>query len=42
MVQKESSPKIFWGDVATAFHSTGVGNITVYFRRTNFSVQRTF
>ena len=23
-----------WGDVATAFHSTGVGNITVYFRRT--------
>ena len=34
MVQKESSPKIFWGDVATAFHSTGVGNITVYFRRT--------
>ena len=34
MVQKESSSKIFWGDVATAFHSTGVGNITVYFRRT--------
>lgn len=25
---------ISWGDVATAFHSTGVGNITVYFRRT--------
>ena len=24
-----------WGDVATAFYSTGVGNITVYFRRTN-------
>ncbi len=24
-----------WGDVATAFHSTGVGDITVYFRRTN-------
>jgi short subunit dehydrogenase-like uncharacterized protein len=23
------------GDVVTAFHSTGVGNITVYFRRTN-------
>jgi short subunit dehydrogenase-like uncharacterized protein len=23
-----------WGDVATAFHSTGIGNITVYFRRT--------
>jgi short subunit dehydrogenase-like uncharacterized protein len=26
---------VSWGDVATAFHSTGVGNITVYFRRTN-------
>jgi short subunit dehydrogenase-like uncharacterized protein len=25
---------ISWGDVATAFHSTGVGSITVYFRRT--------
>src|SRR5262245_41336951 len=25
---------VSWGDVATAFHSTGVGNITVYFRRT--------
>jgi len=25
---------ISWGDVATAFHSTCVGNITVYFRRT--------
>jgi short subunit dehydrogenase-like uncharacterized protein len=25
---------ISWGDVATAFHSTGVGNITVFFRRT--------
>jgi len=24
-----------WGDVATAFYSTGVGNVTVYFRRTN-------
>jgi short subunit dehydrogenase-like uncharacterized protein len=23
-----------WGDVATAFHSTGAGNITVYLRRT--------
>jgi short subunit dehydrogenase-like uncharacterized protein len=26
---------ISWGDVATAFHSTGAGNVTVYFRRTN-------
>jgi short subunit dehydrogenase-like uncharacterized protein len=25
---------VSWGDVATAFHSTGVGNIIVYFRRT--------
>jgi short subunit dehydrogenase-like uncharacterized protein len=25
---------VSWGDVATAFHSTAVGNITVYFRRT--------
>src|SRR5215471_4360692 len=25
---------VSWGDVATAFHSTGVGNVTVYFRRT--------
>jgi short subunit dehydrogenase-like uncharacterized protein len=25
---------VSWGDVATAFHSTGVGNITVYFRCT--------
>ena len=25
---------VSWGDVATALHSTGVGNITVYFRRT--------
>lgn len=25
---------VSWGDVATAFHSTGVGNITVYFHRT--------
>ena len=27
---------VSWGDVATAFHSTGIGNITVYFRRTRF------
>jgi short subunit dehydrogenase-like uncharacterized protein len=25
---------VSWGDVATAFRTTGVGNITVYFRRT--------
>ena len=25
---------VSWGDVATAFRNTGVGNITVYFRRT--------
>jgi short subunit dehydrogenase-like uncharacterized protein len=25
---------VSWGDVATAFYSTGVANITVYFRRT--------
>lgn len=25
---------VSWGDVATAFHSTGVGNVTVYLRRT--------
>jgi short subunit dehydrogenase-like uncharacterized protein len=25
---------VSWGDVATAFHSTGIGNIIVYFRRT--------
>jgi short subunit dehydrogenase-like uncharacterized protein len=25
---------VSWGDVATAFHSTGVGNITVYLQRT--------
>jgi short subunit dehydrogenase-like uncharacterized protein len=25
---------VSWGDVATAFHSTGAGNITIYFRRT--------
>jgi short subunit dehydrogenase-like uncharacterized protein len=31
----ESCVPVSWGDVATAFHSTGVGNITVYFRRTN-------
>ena len=24
---------VSWGDVSTAFHSTGIGNITVYFRR---------
>jgi short subunit dehydrogenase-like uncharacterized protein len=24
---------VSWGDVATAFHSTGVGNVVVYFRR---------
>lgn len=33
---------VSWGDVATAFHSTGVRNITVYFRRTKLSVRRTF
>src|SRR5262249_8058720 len=26
---------VSWGDVATAFHSTGIGDITAYFRRTN-------
>jgi short subunit dehydrogenase-like uncharacterized protein len=25
---------VSWGDVATAFHTTGIGDITVYFRRT--------
>lgn len=25
---------VSWGDVATAFHSTGIGSVTVYFRRT--------
>jgi short subunit dehydrogenase-like uncharacterized protein len=30
----ESCVPVSWGDVATAFHSTGAGNITVYFRRT--------
>jgi short subunit dehydrogenase-like uncharacterized protein len=25
---------VSWGDIATAFHSTGAGNITAYFRRT--------
>jgi short subunit dehydrogenase-like uncharacterized protein len=30
----ESCVPVSWGDVATAFHSTGVGNITAYFRRT--------
>ena len=32
---EEPCVPVSWGDVATAFHSTGVGNITVYFRRTN-------
>ena len=31
---EEPCVPISWGDVATAFHSTGVGNITAYFRRT--------
>jgi short subunit dehydrogenase-like uncharacterized protein len=31
---EEPCVPISWGDVATAFHSTGVGNITTYFRRT--------
>jgi short subunit dehydrogenase-like uncharacterized protein len=31
---REPCVPVSWGDVATAFHSTGVGNITVYFRRT--------
>jgi short subunit dehydrogenase-like uncharacterized protein len=31
---EEPCVPVSWGDVATAFHSTGVGNITVYFRRT--------
>ena len=26
---------VSWGDVATAFHTTGAGDITVYFRRTS-------
>jgi short subunit dehydrogenase-like uncharacterized protein len=30
----EACVPVSWGDVATAFHSTGAGNITVYFRRT--------
>ena len=30
----EQCVPVSWGDVATAFHSTGVGNITVYLRRT--------
>jgi len=25
---------VSWGDVSTTFHSTGAGNVTVYFRRT--------
>jgi short subunit dehydrogenase-like uncharacterized protein len=31
---EEPCVPVSWGDVATAFHSTGVGNVTVYFRRT--------
>jgi short subunit dehydrogenase-like uncharacterized protein len=31
---KEPCVPVSWGDVATAFHSTGIGNITVYFRHT--------
>jgi short subunit dehydrogenase-like uncharacterized protein len=31
---EEPCVPVSWGDVAAAFHSTGVGNITVYFRRT--------
>ena len=31
---EEPCVPVSWGDVATAFHSTGIGNITVYFRRT--------
>jgi short subunit dehydrogenase-like uncharacterized protein len=30
----ESCVPVSWGDVATAFHSTGVENVTAYFRRT--------
>jgi short subunit dehydrogenase-like uncharacterized protein len=30
----EPGVPVSWGDVATAYYSTGVGNITVYFRRT--------
>jgi short subunit dehydrogenase-like uncharacterized protein len=30
---EEPCVPVSWGDVATAFHSTGVGDITVYFRR---------
>ena len=33
-VGEEPCLPISWGDVATAFYSTGVSNITVYFRRT--------
>jgi short subunit dehydrogenase-like uncharacterized protein len=33
-VGEEPCVPVSWGDVATAFHSTGIGNITVYFRRT--------
>ena len=33
-VGAEPCVPISWGDVATAFYSTGIGNITVYFRRT--------
>jgi short subunit dehydrogenase-like uncharacterized protein len=31
---KEPCVPVSWGDVATAFHSTGIGDITIYFRRT--------
>jgi len=31
---EEPCVPVSWGDVATAFRSTGVGNVTVYFRRT--------
>jgi short subunit dehydrogenase-like uncharacterized protein len=31
---KEPCVPVSWGDVATAFRTTGVGNVTVYFRRT--------
>jgi short subunit dehydrogenase-like uncharacterized protein len=32
--EEEPCVPVSWGDVATAFHSTGAGNITVYLRRT--------
>jgi short subunit dehydrogenase-like uncharacterized protein len=31
---REPCVPISWGDVSTAFYSTGAGNVTVYFRRT--------